>query len=88
MQLSRLLRNFFEVSVNVTRLTSDIKREVNLVTLTEKYLNFPSNHGDCIFMRVSTFGKSYLGCNISHMKYIYMGVCQRVLKRVDDVFVL
>ena len=34
--------------------------EVNLVTLTEKFLKFPNYHDNCIFMRVSTFGQSLI----------------------------
>jgi len=39
-------------------MTLDINREVNLTTLPEIYRNFPNYHSNCIFMRVSTFGKS------------------------------
>jgi len=51
--------------------------QVNLVTLTETSLKVPNYHSNCIFMRVSTFGKSYIGCNISYNGYIYMGVSKR-----------
>jgi len=74
MQSPWLLENSYKVLVNVATRTDLELSQVNLVTLTKISMNFPNYHDNCIFMRVSTFGKSYIGCNISHMKYNYMGV--------------